>query len=866
MRSAGRILFVLMPVLLLLALAAYLTVQFSSNLRENRALLVRTDSVIDAAQDLLNAVQAAETGQRGYILTQRPNYLAPYHEARPAIAEGLSRLGQLVDGDPAQQRRMATLSQLVAQKVQELQTTVDMAQKQSFDAARELVLTDSGKKLMDDIRGLINEMTGEESRKLNARLEQSDETQHRVLVVAVAGSVLGLLVIVIGSLVLMVSNLRLRRAERRMERQSTVLQATLDNIRDGIAFFSPSGRLSAFNRNFFNLLDFSDELAVPGTTLKILHAAEAQRPQRALDNLPVASAPVGSPPVPLLVNVGAREVEVVRDIMPDGGLLVSVEDVTRRNRAENIIRQSQKLEAVGHLTGGVAHDFNNLLQVIGSNLDLLSKDFKGDERISRRLQAAIAGTERGARLTRQLLAFARRQPLDPRPIDLGKLVRGMTDLLKRSLGERIEVETVVAGGLWTAMADISQVENAVLNLAINARDAMPEGGKLTIEVANAFLDEVYAAEHVEVQPGQYVMLAVSDTGVGMTADTIARAFEPFFTTKAEGEGTGLGLSQVYGYVKQSGGHVKIYSEPGHGTTIKLYMPRTKLAEAVDVEPLSRAEHGDGETVLVVEDDAAVRSGVVDMLVGLNYRVLQADSADAALAILASGAVVDLLFTDVVMPGQIKTREFVREAQTRLPNMAVLYTSGYTENAIIHDGRLDEGVLLLSKPYRQDDLARKIRTALGKRPGAAPRSPAPPPVLTTIAALPKAAVAPAAKRPAVLVVEDDALIRLSTSEYLRDCGYEVLEAGGGDSALQILARSGEIAVLLTDYGLPGMNGGELVQKARAARPGLPAVLITGRSREALAGLLSDRVQVLEKPYELEALRRMIETLIDHDSDR
>jgi CheY-like chemotaxis protein len=420
----------------------------------------------------------------------------------------------------------------------------------------------------------------------------------------------------------------------------------------------------------------------------------------------------------------------------------------------------------------------------------------------------------------------------------------------------------VAGGLWTAMADVSQVENAILNLAINARDAMPEGGKLTIEVANAFLDEAYAAEHVEVQPGQYVMLAVSDTGIGMNPETVARAFEPFFTTKPEGEGTGLGLSQVYGYVKQSGGHVKVYSEPGHGTTIKLYMPRTKLAEAVDVGPLSRAEHGDGETILVVEDDAAVRSGVVDMLTGLNYRVLQADSADAALAILASGAVVDLLFTDVVMPGQIKTREFVREAQTRLPKMAVLYTSGYTENAIIHDGRLDEGVLLLSKPYRQDDLARKIRTALGKRQGAAQRTPPAPPVLATVAAAPKPAVTPVAKRPAVLMVEDDALIRLSTSEFLRDCGYEVLEAGSGDAALQALARSGQVAVLLSDYGLPGMNGGELIRAARADRPDLPAILITGRSREAIegTGLLPDGVLVLEKPYELEALRHMVEQLI------
>jgi signal transduction histidine kinase/CheY-like chemotaxis protein len=857
-----------MPVVLLLALAAYLTVQFSNNLRDNRMLIVRTYNIIDAAQDVLNAIQSAETGQRGYILTQRKTYLAPFDEARKALPDHLARLSDLVAGDPAQQRRIGMLDLLIKQKMQELQATIDVANNQSFEAAREVVLTDSGKTSMDGIRSIIAEMSTDESNGIEAKLQSSDESQRRILIVAVGGSVLGLLAVLIGAFVLMLSNLRLRRAERGLERQSVILQATLDNIRDGIAFFNSSGRLAAFNRNFFALLDLPADLAVPGTTLKALHAAEAGKSHRALDDLPTVPAPSGAPPVPIQIAVGAREVEVVRDVLADGSLLVSCEDVTRRNRAEGIIRQSQKLEAIGHLTGGVAHDFNNLLQVIGSNLDLLSQNFKGDERVSRRLQAAIAGTERGARLTRQLLAFARRQPLDPKPIDLGRLVRGMTDLLKRSLGERIEIETVVAAGLWTALADVSQVENAVLNLGINARDAMPDGGRLTIEVANAFLDEAYAAEHLEVQPGQYVMLAISDTGTGMAPEVTMRAFEPFFTTKAEGAGTGLGLSQVYGYVKQSGGHVKIYSEPGHGTTVKLYLPRSKLAEAVEVGPLSRVEHGDGETILVVEDDAAVRSGVVDMLTGLGYRALQAENADSALAVLASSTTVDLLFTDVVMPGQLKTRDFVREAQTRLPNMAVLYTSGYTENAIIHDGRLDEGVLLLSKPYRQDDLARKIRTALGKRPVAASRqqngpSAPPAPLGSGQSASP---APPQPRRVTVLVVEDDALIRLSTGEFLRDCGYEVLEAGHGEAALGLLA-SHDVAVLLTDYGLPGMNGGELLQQARARKPGLPAILITGRSREAIeaSGLLSDQVLVLEKPYELEALRHMIERLLNSPKD-
>ena len=447
MRSVGRVLFVLLPVVLLLALAAYLTVQFSDNLRDSRALIVRTYKIVDAAQDVLNAMQSAETGQRGYILTQRKTYLEPFEEARKELPASLAELNSLLAGIPNQQRRMATLDQLIKQKLQELQSTIDIANGQSFDAAREVILTDSGKASMDGIRAIIAEISSEESNNIESRLQASDESQRRVLIVAVGGSVLGLLVALIGAAVLMLSNLRLRRAEKGLERQSVILQATLDNIRDGVAFFNASGKLATFNRNFFALLELPNDLAVPGTSLKALHAVEANRPQRALDDLPTTPAPVGTPPVPLQVMIGSRDVEVVRDVLADGSLLVSAEDVTRRNRAEGIIRQSQKLEAIGHLTGGVAHDFNNLLQVIGSNLDLLSRSFKGDEQVSRRLQAAIAGTERGARLTRQLLAFARRQPLDPKPIDLGRLVRGMTDLLKRSLGERIEVETVVAGGV-----------------------------------------------------------------------------------------------------------------------------------------------------------------------------------------------------------------------------------------------------------------------------------------------------------------------------------------------------------------------------------------------------------------------------------
>ena len=385
--------------------------------------------------------------------------------------------------------------------------------------------------------------------------------------------------------------------------------------------------------------------------------------------------------------------------------------VAERTAAEAQLRQSQKMEAVGKLTGGVAHDFNNVLQVIGGNLQLLAKDVAGNLRAEQRLQTAIAAISRGSKLASQLLAFGRRQPLAPKVLNVGRLILSIDDMLRRALGEGVEIETIIAGGLWNTFVDTAQVENALLNLAINARDAMDGHGKLTIEAGNAFLDDDYAGRHVDVVAGQYVMVAVTDTGCGIPPDIIEQVFEPFFTTKPEGQGTGLGLSMVYGFVKQSGGHIKIYSEPGHGTTVRIYLPRTRQSEDVETDIETGPATGGEETVLVVEDDEEVRGTVVDMLCDLGYRVLKAKDAQSALAIVESGVPIDLLFTDVVMPGPLRSPELARKAQERLPNIAVLFTSGYTENAIVHGGRLDEGIELLSKPYTREAIARKIRHVL-----------------------------------------------------------------------------------------------------------------------------------------------------------
>lgn len=389
-------------------------------------------------------------------------------------------------------------------------------------------------------------------------------------------------------------------------------------------------------------------------------------------------------------------------------------EISERRQAEAALQQAQKMEAIGKLTGGVAHDFNNLLQIVSGNLQLLAKDIAGNERAERRIANALAGVSRGAKLASQLLAFGRRQPLEPKVVNIGRFVYGMEDMLRRALGDAIEIETMVSGGLWNTFVDPGQVENVLLNLAINARDAMDGHGKLTIEVGNAFLDDTYTRKHAEVAKGQYVMLAVSDTGCGIAPDTLARVFEPFFSTKPEGKGTGLGLSMVYGFVKQSGGHVTIYSEVGQGTTVKLYLPRAfqreDVVEAANLGPVV----GGTETILVAEDDDEVRSTTVEILADFGYRVLKARDAASALAIIESGIPIDLLFTDVVMPGLLKSPELARKAKERLPNLAVLFASGYTENAIAHGGRLDEGVELLSKPYTREMLARKIRHVLANR--------------------------------------------------------------------------------------------------------------------------------------------------------
>jgi PAS domain S-box-containing protein len=392
-----------------------------------------------------------------------------------------------------------------------------------------------------------------------------------------------------------------------------------------------------------------------------------------------------------------------------------------RKRAEESLRQAQKMEVVGQLTGGVAHDFNNLLTIVLGGLDVIGRQIPalGDSpvatRVLRAKDMAMQGVNRAITLTNRLLAFSRQQPLSPKSVDANKLVAGICELLRRTLGEAVSLKAVATAGLWRTHADPNQLENAILNLALNARDAMPDGGKMTIETGNCYLDEGYVDSLAEpVKAGQYVMIAVADTGVGMDTATVEKAFEPFFTTKEVGKGTGLGLSQVYGFVRQSNGHVKVYSEIGEGTTVKIYLPRFSGDEE-QVEEVRQPRSAQGaigmESVLVVEDDDALRAYTIEILKELGYRVLEAPSGAGALAMLDRESDIDLLFTDIVMPGGLNGRQLADEALRRRPGLKVLFTTGYTRNAIVHHGRLDPGVQLISKPFSFAELGAKIRTLL-----------------------------------------------------------------------------------------------------------------------------------------------------------
>jgi len=712
--------------LVLLAIGALTWGRFTE-IRDARGWVRHTYEVIGTIDDLALILSQAEAGERGYMLTNNESYLAPYQHAldRAGLLQG--DLQRLTADNPRQQQRLQQLGPVLQRRLSVLGEGIQLRREIGVDAALQRLQSTDGQRLMVDLTNILNEMSNEERALLELRVLQANQVEAVTRWVAAAGAGLAILMVFLAIRMLQRARTESLALEAQQRQLASHLRTSLDSLSQGLAVFGPDHLLSRWNDRFVELLQLPRPLLVARTP----YAALAQQLATMSGGpfLEALGAADGSAPRSVVFErtlpprdeaAGERHFEIRRTPMPDQGFVLTVSDMTARVRAEAVLRESQKMQAMGQLTGGIAHDFNNLLTVVIGNVDFVREELGPDHPAAARLKRSIWAAERGATLTHQLLAFARKQALEPQPLDVAAMLPDMAGLLKRTLGEHIEIRVVDAAGLWPAMADAAQLENAVLNLALNARDAMTAGGRLTIEVANKVIDAEYAAAHAEVTPGDYVMLAVSDTGHGMTAEVRARAFEPFFTTKPDGKGTGLGLAQVFGFVKQSVGHVKIYSEPGEGTTVRIYLPRAIGVSAPGPRMATPLElpHGSA-TVLVVEDDDGVREIAVAQLRQLGYRVLMAPDGGTALKIFGEHAAsIDLLLVDVVLPGPFKGRALAETMSAIRPALKILYMSGYTENAIVHHGRLDDGVNLISKPFKREQLARKVAEVLGPSTGAA----------------------------------------------------------------------------------------------------------------------------------------------------
>jgi PAS domain S-box-containing protein len=709
-----------------------------------------TLTVQNKLSELHVLVRRADAAQRGYLLIEEPDLLAAYHSAADAVLPELASLSSAIADNPSQQQALASLESLVQLKLTDLAETVSLFESGHHDAALALMRAGRGSALAQQIRDVLKRMVGEEQRLLALHTAQSRRTNLRLEAVGLFG---GALLITLAA----VSIFMVRRANTGREAALTALQVANVGLEATIAdrtrhlhdaYEEIRRTVDILNNTINSMVDavvvidqHMNTLLMNPASAQILGLTEGVMPKD-WPKLYRVFQPDETTPIPFASGAIARavrgepvdnmEIYVCRvdettgvHLLVNGralhdasgaiiGAVMVYRDISEARQAERRLRQAQKMDAIGQLTGGIAHDFNNILTVITGTIDILAGAVADQPRFAAIAKMIDEAAERGAELTRRLLAFARRQPLQPRATDVNVLVLDSAKLLQPTLGEQIEIDSMLENDAWPAEIDPSQLATALLNLALNARDAMPAGGKLMLETANVYLDKSYANLNFDVRPGPYVMIAVSDTGSGIPESIRDRVFEPFFTTKETGKGTGLGLSMVYGFVKQSGGHIKIYSEESQGTTVKLYLPRAcGDANPIEETTTRTAVQGGHETILVVEDDPMVRSYVFSQLESLGYVTLGAESGAEALAIIDKGTPIDLLFTDVVMPGM--NGRVLAEELKRRPRIKVLFTSGYTENAIVHHGRLDPGVLLLPKPYRKADVARMIRIALDATP-------------------------------------------------------------------------------------------------------------------------------------------------------
>ena len=718
---------IVVPFVVLIGLLAYEVVGRAPRISQSREQVVHTFQVINTAAALESAIQDAERGQRGYLLTGDPEYLEPYRTGTRDAPTLLAKLTELTGDNPEQQRRLPQLELQLDARLAELARILEIRDRQGLEPAREALRSDRGLLAMRAIDNLIEATVATENMLLEERLARVADEERKAADTALRSAVLAFAIMVLATVMAVVAFRNVQRAQSALGLSEQLFRLLADGVAHyAIYTLDPDGNVVDWNAGAERIKGYTADEIV-GQHFSRFYTEEdraAGMPQQVLDMARREGKYEGEGW--RVRRDGSRfwssvTVSPLRD--PTGrlvGFAKVTRDVTERreqqlalDQARAALAQSKKMEALGQLSGGVAHDFNNLLHVIINCIEILQRRLPALDSESRSFLDMIKrSASRAASLTQRMLAFSRQQPLEPRPINPNKLVSGMVDLLQRALGESVELETVLGGGTWAVSADANQLESAMLNLAINARDAMPNGGKLTIETTNAFLDETYAAVNAEVKHGQYAMIAVSDTGVGMTEEVRAKAFDPFFTTKESGQGTGLGLSQVYGFIKQSGGHVKIYSEPGHGTTVKLYLPRLVGAEGEEPRhDVAAAPLLGSEAILVVEDDEDVRVFTSEVLRQLGYRVLVAADAGSALQALEQAPDVRLLFTDVGLPNGTNGRELASEVLQRRPGIKVLFTTGYARNAIVHHGRLDPGVHLIVKPFTQSALAGKVREVL-----------------------------------------------------------------------------------------------------------------------------------------------------------
>jgi PAS domain S-box-containing protein len=736
---------------ILLVVMVFGSVWLARQQQQSFILVRHALEVENGLSSVFSELQDAETGQRGFLLTGEASYLKPYEAAITVIDQEVKALAVTTADNPRQQASLKRLSELSTARQQGLRENI--ALYRAGDHRGATARLDRGKALMDQIRTVVITMKAEQRDLVQTR-ERVTERQARLaqLALAVNGAIIAALAFVTFRRAhLQLANLAAREGH---------LQSILDTVPDAMVVIDEHGVMQSFSATAERLFGWPGDEAV-GQNVRMLmpnpyrdqhdgylgrYLTTGERRIIGIGRMVEGLRRDGST-FPMELSVGEMKfggrrffTGFAKDLTElnaaNADLKASATDLKAANAhlkqeletreaAEAQVRQMQKMESIGQLTGGLAHDFNNMLSIVIGSLDIAKRRLDTNRaRALVYIDNALEGAQRAALVTARLLAFSRQTPLEPQALDVDELVGGMSEMLRHTIGEHLRMETVRAGGLWRAFVDQGQLENAILNLVINARDAMPEGGRLTVETSNAHLDDAYAAAHHEVEAGQYVLVSVTDTGTGMPADVIERVFDPFFTTKGVGKGTGLGLSQVHGFVRQSGGHVKIYSEPGHGTTVRVYLPRHAGAGgAIDANApgigAEMAQAKTGEVILVVEDDEKIRFLAVEALRDFGYTIIQASDAAQALAVLALQPRIDLLFTDIVMP-DMNGRQLADKARETRPDLKVLYTTGFTRNAVVHNGVLDPGVALIAKPFTIDQLAIKVRLVLDgvgiNRPG------------------------------------------------------------------------------------------------------------------------------------------------------